>query len=877
MTVSSIAAIPGLQPFVQLGAFTSGIPIPGSLWDTVTWDAPAAVWEGGQGYIDPPWHDITCDVNAVEINAGRDRSIDRWQVGNATITLNNATGWADVLPPTDDPMAFEVRPGRQIRFGVATGSGTTTPSTPYTPGYLTPTVGTVTTPDPGPPPPQRTYVFKLRGPATTTVRNHTIASQNVAAPQRSWVLYRHQNSVNYYTVYPNGDGTGVTNTGVLVANITGGDELLALSVADNSAGRQKLTPWISPDNGQTWTTTGEIDARPAVTPFDSNSVIRIGAHSGGNTEMFDGRIYSVECRSGLDPRFGTVQWRFDADDYPGSGASYTDPRGRTWTLTSAAAITAKIPYTPEIYTPPEIRWMYRWFIDTVDPVYEPAQEIDTVTVACVDAKGQAGKVATAETAAEVGVGDTVNARINRVLDTILWPPGARDIVGSGVTLQGTTFGTQAVDVIDRAADSAGGAVYGDSIGRIAYREIDWQNWPFDAGMDATIGNGATFPIPERLVPRIGQARSTPVDLTGMSAVTITSKVRKTDLTTAGLLSTIAAVMGTGAASVSWRFYFSSLNGLGWGWSTTGSNFFDVSEILTAAQIAAAFDSDVDFHIGVQVNFAADTLQAITSVDGATWTPLGSPKSAAIVPPFNADTPLEIGAQHVGTYHIWDGRIYWVEMRTGLNPTAGTLLWRFDADDYPGFDVSSYTDPRGRELDRHRARRDHHRIDVRHLSVRVGSELRPDRHRHPGPRRPFRAATADLQRHPQPDPLRRRDVHPHRPREHQRRAHHRHRSTTAQGAVGRLHAQRCRRHHRRRHVDPCPRPVRHRRSDDPIPLPLPAASLQWPCRVRPGVPRRRCPAPDRPGRMGDPHRPRRRRPVQDPRPVAVRRMGQRTLG
>ena len=158
-------------------------------------------WRSGcpaPGYVDPIWTDITCDVNAVEINTGRDRSIDRWQVGNATLTLNNATGWADVVPSSDDSLAFEVRPGRQIRFGVAVDGG---------------------------------------------------------AP----------------------------------------------------------------------------------------------------------------------------------------------------------------------------RWLYRWFIDSVDPSYEPAQETDTVTVACVDAKGHVGKIAAAKTATPVGAGDTADVRINRVLDAVLWPPGARDL------------------------------------------------------------------------------------------------------------------------------------------------------------------------------------------------------------------------------------------------------------------------------------------------------------------------------------------------------------------------------------------------------------------------------------------------------------------
>ena len=57
-----------------------------------------------------------------------------------------------------------------------------------------------------------------------------------------------------------------------------------------------------------------------------------------------------------------------------------------------------------------------------------------------------------------------------------------------VTLQETSFGAQVVDVIDRAADSSGGVIYGDSIGRITYRAADWQAWVADNPPDATIGN-----------------------------------------------------------------------------------------------------------------------------------------------------------------------------------------------------------------------------------------------------------------------------------------------------------------------------------------------------------------------------------------------------
>lgn len=41
-----------------------------------------------------------------------------------------------------------------------------------------------------------------------------------------------------------------------------------------------------------------------------------------------------------------VIWRFDANDYPGTGTTYIDPRGRTWTLSAASAITPGTITTP---------------------------------------------------------------------------------------------------------------------------------------------------------------------------------------------------------------------------------------------------------------------------------------------------------------------------------------------------------------------------------------------------------------------------------------------------------------------------------------------------------------------------------------------------
>jgi hypothetical protein len=48
-----------------------------------------------------------------------------------------------------------------------------------------------------------------------------------------------------------------------------------------------------------------------------------------------GRAWTVTNPQAIS---GRTMWKFDAEDYPGTGTVYTDPRGRAWTLTDAAAI-----------------------------------------------------------------------------------------------------------------------------------------------------------------------------------------------------------------------------------------------------------------------------------------------------------------------------------------------------------------------------------------------------------------------------------------------------------------------------------------------------------------------------------------------------------
>jgi hypothetical protein len=207
--------------------------------------------------------------------------------------------------------------------------------------YLTPTVGTATTPDPVTLPNDHVIVMRVRGPAPdTTPSSQTVCAQYETDPQRSWLLRRSIGSALIWTVTPTGTAAGATGRSIPSSLPSMTDERLALAVQLNDgAGTSKLQVLTS--DGGPWSNLGAAGTWPTIVPIDSTGLVRIGAYS-GTGDLFKGIIYSVEMRSGLDPAAGTVLWRFDANDYPGGGVtSYVDPRGRTWTLTNAAAITPK--------------------------------------------------------------------------------------------------------------------------------------------------------------------------------------------------------------------------------------------------------------------------------------------------------------------------------------------------------------------------------------------------------------------------------------------------------------------------------------------------------------------------------------------------------
>ena len=168
--------------------------------------------------------------------------------------------------------------------------------------YLDPSVGTVTTPDPGPLPNACTFVFKVRQ-AYEMAGNPGIANQYAADPQRSWSLTRPP-GVSRFDFHSTSTGMHanlVTKAApTSFAATFGTDETVALSITLNNGSSQEiLSVTRSLNNGVTWETPTTTNTGATVTPFDSNASLSVGNWS--TAAPFPGRVYSVELRTGLDP------------------------------------------------------------------------------------------------------------------------------------------------------------------------------------------------------------------------------------------------------------------------------------------------------------------------------------------------------------------------------------------------------------------------------------------------------------------------------------------------------------------------------------------------------------------------------------------------
>ena len=134
---------------------------------------------------------------------------------------------------------------------------------------------------------------------------------------------------------------------------------------------------------------------------------------------------------------------------------------------------------------PDVLW--RGWVDQANPTFD-AENGDIVTLECVDAKGEVGRVDVAAVDPPVGAGESIKARLQRITTAADWSAYWTNFEDTAVTVVGTELGAQAADLLNKAADSGGGSIFGDVDAKLRYRNRDWQLWPADELEDAVIGN-----------------------------------------------------------------------------------------------------------------------------------------------------------------------------------------------------------------------------------------------------------------------------------------------------------------------------------------------------------------------------------------------------
>ena len=348
-----------------------------------------------------------------------------------------------------------------------------------------------------------------------------------------------------------------------------------------------------------------------------------------------------------------IVWRFDANEYPGTGTVYTDPRGRTWTLTSATAITAAVVVGPDVQqTALRYPTQVKGFDEATNKAYLTVRWFGHGTV--VQEMPDGVKKSTPVGISEVAWG---------------WPTTVSEewyevaLVRSGFGYPATVNDGQTV---------------------------------FKAGRP----DFSTPETPAVISPNLGYAWSTTIQ----RIVNNTQIAGRVSIIAASHVQYLAAVWQPVAGGRSWVVYLDTDGTLKFQWSDDGTNdnWATPAVLITKAELAGLPKGPGDL-VCIGVRFAKDDtppyVVAITSVDdGLTWTE-GTRVSLGAFPKadtFNATTSrLSIGARSDGIGNTeWEGNIAWVEFRDLSLPLASQVQWRFDAIDYPGTGTV-WTDPLGR--------------------------------------------------------------------------------------------------------------------------------------------------------------------------------------
>ena len=189
------------------------------------------------------------------------------------------------------------------RFGTAVGGDYVRAHPGYKhPAYITPTTGAITIPDPGPLPAQCTFVFRVRGPTQGT--GEQVIVGQTATGQHSFSIRRFASTVDegHFSIVTSNNGTAVnavtlTQPSPILPDpiVPVADQQYAIALDFSASATARL--W---QEDGAWKALGAAQAIGNVVPFDSNALVRIGSQP-DNTLQWNGRIYSVELLTGLDP------------------------------------------------------------------------------------------------------------------------------------------------------------------------------------------------------------------------------------------------------------------------------------------------------------------------------------------------------------------------------------------------------------------------------------------------------------------------------------------------------------------------------------------------------------------------------------------------
>lgn len=289
-------------------------------------------------WISGAWVDVTSDVyvaSKIVIERGRADEGVRVDPGKCTLTFNNRLG---KYSPRNPLSPYYLLIGRNTLIRVSVRAGT-----PFLelPGIAT---AVASTPDAAPlditgdidvriDAQLTNWTDYLTGTGSTT---HLIGKLGFAAGTKSWFLGT-RSGLLYFEW--SADGTAAlsaSSTQPLVIPPNGRLTVRATLDVNNGAGGSTVTFYTAPSVSGPWTQLGDPVIQAGTTSiFNSSIALRVGRATDVGFTQPVGRIHKAEVRNGIG---GTLAASPDfTAQTPGAG-SFTDSAGRTWTVTSPAAI-----------------------------------------------------------------------------------------------------------------------------------------------------------------------------------------------------------------------------------------------------------------------------------------------------------------------------------------------------------------------------------------------------------------------------------------------------------------------------------------------------------------------------------------------------------